>query len=250
MILVIDQGNTRCKLALFDEGKMIKVAAFEDLDEQTFSKWTASNDIKQSIYSSVAQMPDFLLDYCRTKAVSFRTMALRQDAIAIHNLQNLPLHIGEDLLALAVYAQLTHKEGYKLIISMGTCITYETILSDGTYGGGSIAPGMSMRAKALKRYTNQLPEVDMLAYIRQYGDSVFDHSNATERAIGSGVYIGITGEVKEQINIFLQKYKSAPCHIFLTGGDAAFFFPHLVSSINVVENMVLKGMAALALRLT
>ena len=69
-----------------------------------------------------------------------------------------PQQVGADRLATAL-AGYRHAQGACLVIDSGTATTLCYVDAEGVYHGGVILPGLALSAKALHRYTAQLPDV-------------------------------------------------------------------------------------------
>jgi len=126
-----------------------------------------------------------------------------------------PSTLGRDRIATAVGAWVTarriNSDSDVLVIDAGTAITYDLVTAKGVLVGGNIAPGLSLRFRALHEHTGKLPLVDA------EGDTpVVGYDTLT--AIRSGVVRGLTGEIKSYI---ADMRLSHPCLLVLmTGGDA------------------------------
>ena len=82
------------------------------------------------------------------------------------------------------------------------------------YSGGNISPGLSMRFKALNKFTKKLPLLNK-------NEDFCLVSDTTEKAIISGVQKGIIYEIEGYINECQNKFDDLK--IILTGGDTLFF---------------------------
>ena len=121
-----------------------------------------------------------------------------------------------------------------LVIDCGTCIKYEMLTSEGIYTGGNIAPGATMRIKAMHHFTARLPEAPM-----EMPDDFIGHS--TETALQNGALRGAVLEMEGFIRLFEQKH--APLRVVLTGGDADFFQPFLhLPNDSTVPDLTLHGL--------
>ena len=117
----------------------------------------------------------------------------------------------------------------------------ETALKDaqikvakGEYLGGNIAPGMSMRFKALHRFTSRLPMLEA------GGNGTEFWGTTTEKAILSGVMNGSVFEIEGFIREFSSQFERPM--VVLTGGDAKSFEKKLKNSIFVVSHLNLIGL--------
>ncbi len=119
-----------------------------------------------------------------------------------------------------------------LIIDAGTAITFD-YLSGNLYKGGNISPGLTMRFKALHKFTDKLPLVS------QAEDYTFPGRN-TNDAIKAGVITGIIYEINEYIRTF--KNTHSDFNIILTGGDSEFLKDKIDYKISYVPDIVIDGL--------
>ena len=120
-----------------------------------------------------------------------------------------------------------------LVVSMGTCITYEFINSRKEYPGGSISAGMEMRLEALNTFTARLPLVKPKQVKIMTG-------RTTDESILTGVMSGILHEVEGFIMQYRREYPAL--RVILTGGDAPLFARQIKSSIFAVPELSLIGL--------
>ena len=78
--------------------------------------------------------------------------------------------------------------GDKLIIDIGTCITYD-LLTQNNYIGGQISPGVYMRLNSLYSDTANLPKLNFDIISQDIGKT-------TKDSILIGVYEGILFEIE------------------------------------------------------
>lgn len=104
-----------------------------------------------------------------------------------------------------------------LVVDAGTAVTLD-LVSDGTFRGGNISPGLRLRLRSLNHYTSRLPLVNPNGNTPRFGTD-------TETAIRSGVVNGIVTEI---CATFLDAERLNPgIALILTGGDADFLEPLL-----------------------
>ncbi len=144
-----------------------------------------------------------------------------------------PETLGSDRILSAVAAKYMFPGKDLMIFDFGTALTIDFVSENGEYLGGNISLGLRGRFKALNDYTQLLPLLDNPL-------DVVDVGGTTKEAIESGVVLGLIFEVSGYI-------KEYPNHIYIfTGGDAIYFAEKLKSSIFVVYNLVLMGLARVA----
>lgn len=234
--LLIDQGNTRCKMAIQKEGHLFETYIVRECTPEALEYWGQEMRLDFAsmavIFSSVGRRnTSELFDYLRS---SF-AMALILDEDTPLPLQGCRYdrkQIGIDRLVVAIasldYLSPEHTEA--LVIDIGTAITYDKILASGIFVGGNISPGPVARLDALHRATSRLPQVDL-------PDEWSLCGTTTREAISSGVMQGIVYEIQGYINA-----QSAQTAIFLTGGIALNFATRLKNVTFVTPNLMMEGL--------
>ncbi|MBJ10975.1 MAG: pantothenate kinase [Flavobacteriales bacterium] len=221
--LVIDQGNTQTKLALFQQKKMLKKILFNN-DSQLRE---LENQADAVILSSVGDASD-LIQVLKDEPVLLNT----KTSLPIANLYESPETLGNDRIAVVVGAAKQIPKSNVLVIDAGTCITLDLLTTEG-YHGGSITPGIQMRLQALNQQTEKLPLVELDVEVDLIGKN-------TKQCIQSGVINGVLLEIDGMIN----RYKSqfSDLKVLLTGGDFQLFDKGLKNSIFADPDLVLKGL--------
>lgn len=234
--LVIDIGNSRTKIAIFQGKQLLRIDKVEKIDLTILSNYLADFQISHTIISSVKEDVSVFEDFLKEKTNYVRFSALLPNGI-INNYKS-PATLGLDRLAGILGAKSLFPNQNCMVIDAGTCITYDAIDKNGIYEGGSISPGLTMRLKALHEFTGRLPELALSDYAEWQG---FD----TESAMLSGVVNGTYAEIKGFIELYNSKYASL--EVVLCGGDAIFFDYRLKNSIfahalKTVPDLVLIGL--------
>ncbi len=233
MNLIIDQGNTLCKIACIEpNGNIAFSSVFKSLSSEIIQVLFKNYKPENGILSSVKVFDPHLKVLLKAQLRTF--VELGPDTpLPIKNGYATPETLGFDRLAAAVGAWSQQPGKPLFVIDMGTAVTYDIVLSDGTYMGGNIAPGVQTRLKSLHHYTGKLPLVEP--------NNVFDLlGNSTETAIRSGVMQGILFEINGYIEALTLQYPGL--FAFLTGGDLIYFDGKLKNGIFVDENLVLTGL--------
>lgn len=218
--LVIDIGNSRTKLAVFEGRRLIRSEKLRQVDRTILNQYLNNNEIRQSIISSVNNEIAGLEDLLKEKTQYIRFSALLDTGIV--NRYKSPDTLGLDRLAGVLGAKALFPNRNCLVIDAGTCITYDAIDKNGVYEGGSISPGLNMRLKAMHQFTGRLPEVELSEFNDWQGDD-------TVSAMLSGTVNGSTEEIKGFIEIYNSKYPEL--QVILCGGNAIFFDTRLKNSI-------------------
>jgi len=233
MNLVIDQGNTICKIAVFDvEDEPVKVYTSTSLSASFLKGILDEFKPMAGILSSVTEVNKGIIELLAERLSYFNRLS-HATPIPINNAYKTPETLGMDRLAAAVGAWSICPGKPLLIVDMGTAITYDLVSEEGVYLGGNIAPGLTLRLKALHDHTGRLPEVVASDNFKSFGID-------TESAIRAGVMQGIVYEANGYINEYKEMFQGL--FAFLTGGDLIYFAGKLKNGFFVSRNLVLIGL--------
>ncbi len=232
MQLIIDVGNTRVKIAIFELDELIEKQDFHLTDFTNKIIPTIERyPIAKAIVSSVGKLSP---EQLRSVQLRFPTTILSyKTPLPFTNEYATPETLGVDRIALvsAFAKAYPHKNG--LIIDVGTCITFDFINSEGSYKGGAISPGIKLRYQSIHELTANLPLLEKKMPKNLVG-------NTTEGAIHSGIVQGILFEIEGVINEYKAQFNVDT--VILTGGDAQFLAKRLKNSIFAHSNFLLEGL--------
>lgn len=230
--LVVDIGNTRAKIGLFDGDTLVEKWTWDQWSPQAFVQLATNQKAQNIILSSVAvSMPDLL---ARQLEQQFYYLSLNnQTPVPFSNQYQTPQTLGIDRLAAVAGALALYPGQHCLVVDAGTCMTFEVLTAQAVYLGGNIAPGITMRLKAMHTFTVKLPEVGVSETNQWIGYS-------TESALRNGAQWGAAFEIEGAIARLQQDF--SPLTVILTGGDAIFLAKMLKSQIFVHSDLVLIGL--------
>ena len=231
--LCIDWGNTHVKAAIFDNDQLHQQFTFtEEAALEKVSGMLNTFQPVKAILSSVVRQNEEVTTLITSK---IKTL-LKLDGYTRLPINNAYLSsdtIGPDRLALVTGANNQFPDKSNLVVSLGTCITYDLVQKNRTFRGGAISPGMHMRFKAMHHFTDKLPEVN------QNGDLLLlGYDTAT--CIRSGAVFGMAAEIDGMIKNYENQYPDF--NAILTGGDAPFFASKIKSKIFADPDLLLKGL--------
>lgn len=229
--LVIDQGNTYSKWAIFDDDAIIAQGRTKNSELTTLRDNVAKHNITKGLIASVSNASQ-LIALLSERNIEARIVT-KDYKWPIEIAYLTPETLGIDRLIAAVGAWKISPKTNNLIIDLGTCITYDMATPSRGYIGGNIAPGLDMRLKAMHQFTNKLPLLDRSMTSCEWGQN-------TEEAIRNGAQIGIKAEIEHHRGIALKEYEKIS--VFLTGGDAYFFEKMIKNGIFVNSNLLLIGL--------
>ena len=167
------------------------------------------------------------------KAECGRLLVLDRNHRDILLKNGLPSYLSYDRAASIAASRYLFKGRSCSIVDFGTTLTVDFISNDGTYAGGNISLGCRTRFKALQRYSRALPLVEI-----PENPDIIGQSEVS--SIESGVVSGIVFEIEGYLNLHPDNI------VVFTGGDANYFAKRMKSSIFVICNLVLMGLAIMA----
>ena len=160
MNVCIDAGNTMTKIGYLQSGELIKTDSIPTKPPENLYKVFSGKEFDRIIWSDVSNAPSHVINYLKNKAKDFISLS-RETSIPIKILYKKDENLGSDRIALATGAWALYPDTDNLIVSAGTCITYDFVTRDGSYQGGAISPGIQMRFKALHEFSAKLPLVNI-----------------------------------------------------------------------------------------
>jgi len=231
--LCIDWGNTNVKAAIFDNDTLQKQFVFSH--EEALEKVTSMINLyhpAKAIVCSVAHPSDELENLVRSNIKS--TIILDSNTrLPIHNAYLSSDSLGPDRIALVTGAHMLYPDKNNLVISLGTCITYNFVQKNKMFRGGAISPGLQMRLNAMHTFTSKLPQINM-------GNELVLLGYDTDSCMRSGAAFGIEFEINGMVAEYAKQYPDF--NAILTGGDAPFFAGKIKSKIFADPDLLLKGL--------
>jgi type III pantothenate kinase len=250
MILAIDIGNTNTHLGFFtDVDKCIATETIPNSSINTafLGKVLKINGgrkiisiVKNILVSSTCPKIEPIINEWSKKVFKIKPLKAGRDfPIPIINRTDQPEKVGKDRLLNALAARRMVKgKNPVLVISCGTAITFDVVSKKGEFLGGLIAPGFNTMAKSLSQNCALLP---LIKPVKKKPRII---GKNTEDAIGSGVYYGTIGLVKNIIMELVTKLKVKPSNlrIILTGGDADLVKSEISYKSRVIPDLILRGL--------
>jgi type III pantothenate kinase len=231
--LCVDIGNTRVKFGVFAGEALIEAKAGNVGEVYAkLSELEAIYPFSRMIVSSTRRdIPEEISSFGKTMEL-YLELSHEMD-LPIQLDYETPETLGRDRIAGAAGAMAIFPGEAVIIVDAGTCITYDFLDQNGIFRGGSIAPGMRMRLKAMNAYTEKLPLAPFEPQNELLGKS-------TLKALQNGAIQGTKFEIESFIMHIKQKF--GPIKVIFTGGDANNFVDFFNSKIFVIQNLVLIGL--------
>lgn len=228
-VYLLDAGNTHLKLALVQDGviqwvERFSLTAFEVSKLHRNIPLACSSVLETALLQKVRAHFNAVFEITPLVNLPF-LLAYKS-----------PETLGTDRLCNAAALCKLAPNQPRLAIDLGTCIKFDFMSAAQEYLGGSISPGLSMRAKALHVFTAKLPDLAVCPSPALIGlDS--------KSSLQIGTYMGWQKEIEGFVQAYQDTYPEI--QIYLTGGDAPYFDLGQKNGIFVLENLTLEGIFAL-----
>ena len=230
--LLIDIGNTALKASWADGitlGKTFRYQGERMID--FILSLTAKDKPEMIVLSSVRYFSD--QNVKRLEKECERLVIL--DSRFLKEKYDIPEYLSPDRAASVIASRYLFKGKSCSVFDFGTIFAVDFMDKDGNYEGGCVSPGCHTRFRSLYRYSKSLPLLDAPEIVPELGTDVVS-------SINSGVISGMMFEIDGYV---LRKPENI---CVFTGGDAIYFAKRRKNSIFVVCNLVLMGLALIALQ--
>jgi type III pantothenate kinase len=259
LTLAIDVGNTRVKFGVFERADSkgskailpecvatMAVPVAEELDwpkiTAHFGEWGA--DLAQAVIAGANPAGV-------EEIISGWPGGIWPAPVAVRRAADLPLRVnvefpdkvGIDRLLDAVAANaLRAPTDPAIVVDAGTATTVNYVSAEGAFEGGAILPGLELGARALHQYTALLPQIDVTSLLRHPVEPL---GRNTPAAIGSGLWFGHVGAVRELVTRLSESAARSPL-VLVTGGNGRWLAPALGSHVRFEPDLALRGLAFVA----
>ena len=241
MILLIDIGNSRLKWALWD-GRALSpavaiahegdpVAVLGRLPKHPLTAIWVAQVIGVAHEAAIANVlrERFAVDvgFARSQPESLGLRVAYRDATR--------LGVDRWLMMLAAWSEIGDA---CCVVSAGTALTFDAIDANGRHLGGFIAPGLSAMLQATLGSTR----FATFEFDNAYHDGL---GSDTEACVRQGAFLAALGAIERGLIAAREPRARLIC-----GGDAAALLPHLGRTWQQRDDLVLRGLLALALGIT
>ena len=243
-ILVIDVGNSRMKWGLHGtRGWLVQgitpnseIGALSVRDWHTLPRPTRAVGVNVAGEAARVRVEGQLTRWRLTP----EWLVASDYACGVTNRYARPAQLGADRWASLVAARRrsTATDLFPpacVVVNAGTAVTIDALDVDGVFHGGLILPGMRLMLQALAENTAGLKIAP--GEFRPLPDNTAD-------ALYSGAMRAVCGAIE----LIREQIDTNPAHVrcFLAGGAAAEIAQHLNPPVEIVEDLVLEGVLAIA----
>lgn len=239
MTLLLDCGNTRCKITrLLPDGGLAPVNAIA-LDAPDFiscleAQLDGSPEKRQAYFASVAgaEINSAIEASLVSAGYSITRVRTEAEALGVRIAYPLPHQLGVDrFLALLAAHQ---KRQSTLIVSVGSALTVDVLDADGQHHGGMItATETIIKAAMENRFAN----------FRGLSGNAHGFSDNTADALASGARYMVLGIIEKAWRDARRLLNEPGLPLLMTGGDAEALLPHLPDNVACQPALVLEGLA-------
>jgi type III pantothenate kinase len=256
MLLAIDAGNTNVTLALASSAD---AASLGQLRRAGSRRDVTADELEASLDGLLRLDGHGLIDVDAIVACSvvpaytaaLDAIAARRGISILHaNATTVPIGLrldrpddaGADRLVNAFAVGRLYGRP-AIVLDFGTATTLDVIGPDGTYLGGSIAPGLELGMEALATRTARLPRIELRRPERAIGRD-------TISAMQAGTVLGYLGLTRELLartrEELVAEFGEQHVHVVLTGGLANAPWVEGLEEIEAIDPaLTLKGLVLL-----
>jgi type III pantothenate kinase len=261
LTLLIDIGNTRTKWRAVDLER-----GFGDQDAQgaaphaertklgerwrslpVQAAWIANVSEADALAAVRAMLEE--TDAPTRSAIEVSVLVAVAEQSGVINCYREPERLGADRWAALIGARALFPGQNAVIASLGTATTVDVLRADGRFTGGAILPGIALMRHALARKTAGLPLArgHYRALARNTDDAITSgilhaQAGAIERVMREAGFVAASQEGQKKAPE--ERANEALC--VLTGGDAALIPARLPFYSVIADNLVLRGLLAVA----
>jgi len=255
MILLVDAGNTRIKWRILDAGVLQAGGALPTPEVAELAQVWQRHDLTWAWISCVADnaIQAELIRIFDHLGVGVNWLLAEREKWGLINLYDDPAKLGSDRYA-SLIAAARLKPGDCVVVSVGTATTVDMLSRDAMFLGGVIVPGPDLMRSSLLGATAQVESRMQRLPDAPLGLITNAMPRDTDSAVGVGVALAQAGVVHamcERMQAIRQIQVQTPDlplpRIILTGGARAQVRDWLRPELIEIEDLVLEGLAWIAL---
>ncbi len=219
MIVTVDAGNSTVNIGIFKDRTLVHtffVSTELIKSKGVIEDYPKNFPVKHAIYSSVVPeinsiIEDYLTKWSGEKPIHLNYRNAR--GIKIHYIN--PWELGSDRISHAYFVKYVARED-SLVVDIGTAITIDVILRDGSFLGGAILASPSTILFGLSQRTSKLKKFQL----DSWPDTFI--GKGTKECLRIGILHGIVGAISH-ITEGVESETGLSFKKFLTGGGGKFF---------------------------
>lgn len=229
--LLIDQGNTRTKCAVWGlcSGRAVRVAPERAVDASDFEELLSlceRHAVRAAAWCSVTHIDARVCESLR-QSLGGRLLVLTGETPLPFGLNaQIRPSLGADCVASLCGARALHPSGTIMVGDAGTCLTLDVLPDHGPVTG-DISPGIKMRLTSMHERTAALPLIEKNGPLPPFGTD-------TDTAMRCGAVRGMAAEIAGAFARARADYDAR--RLLLTGGDASIIYPLLSDTAGEISH--------------
>jgi type III pantothenate kinase len=252
-LIAVDIGNARMKFGLFeslDAGELPEPVESLQVSDSADNLDDVGRWLDELGTGAVGWWIGSVNRPTAGRLVQWLGEARPEDRVTLLAAGDLPLDVGLerpdmvgiDRLIDAVAANQLRQAGHPaIVVDLGSAITVDLISADGRFEGGAILPGIAMSARAMHKFTDLLPLVEMSELVAPPNPL----GTSTLPAMRSGLFWGAVGAIRELIDR-LSTDQPDRADVFLSGGAGPAVAQLLGPATQHVPHLTMAGIALTA----
>jgi len=242
VLLVIDVGNTNIVLGVYKGEKLLDSWRIDTDENKTSDEYSIlinqlllfseikASEIEDIIISFVVPNIRHSLGNTIRKLFNKEPLVVGPGVKTGMNIKiDNPKQVGADRIVNAIAAYEKYG-GPLIVVDFGTATTFCAIAEDGSYLGGTIAPGIKISGDALFDKAAKLPRVELV----KPGKTI---CKDTVSSIQSGIIYGYVGLVENIVNKMISELNGGKVKVVATGGFATLIASE-TNCIHVVDRLI------------
>lgn len=223
-ILLFDAGNTNTKIGVADENGLGAAYTLPTRPANTNDDWGLKIDVilrrenvepssvEACVISSVVPPLDPLLTRMARRFMDCEALFVPADLpLHLENRYARPEQVGADILVGCAAARRISDRKDLIVIDFGTATTLACV-TDTTFQGGLICPGVLSSARALAGDTAKLPKVDL-----RVGNTELTWGRSTAECLNQGLVFGFGAMIEGLVARLARQMETEP-YVMATGG--------------------------------
>lgn len=246
MTLTCDVGNSHSVIGLWKDGQLLETLRLATDGRRTADEWrilltawlrsVADGGIRRAAICSVVPAANEAIgEALRSLGVDQPQSLSSSSRLNFSFDYPAPQTLGADRIA-DMIAAVYYFGNNCVVLDFGTAITF-SVVSEGKFRGGVIAPGITSSLEALFSATAKLPKIAFRRIDKAIGSS-------TTESIEIGAYVGWRGLVREILAEIRRELPNNGVHhkVIATGGisESLDFAPEFFDVVD--KNLTLKGL--------
>ena len=191
-----------------------------------------SKSINKVLFCSVVPNSFNLIKKFLSKKIKKRCYEIKD--LRLKSLINIKVNfkqVGSDRLTNAI-SLLNHKDNF-IILDFGTATTFD-VITQKTYRGGIIAPGIKISLNTLSDKATLIPKINLKQIKKVIGID-------TISAVRSGFFWGYAGLIDNIVNL-IKKETGKSFKLVITGGFSGLFINSIKTKLKHNKDITIKGL--------